>query len=77
MHGLIIYRVSQAADFCLFYLLCQSYEGTGRSLSLKLLQQLEEQSRAPVTGVEGSLSGIYYYILLSLLACGNLDIFFL
>ncbi|CAA0187436.1 putative tRNA(Met) cytidine acetyltransferase [Arabidopsis thaliana] len=36
------------------------YEGTGRSLSLKLLQQLEEQSRAPVTGVEGSLSGCLF-----------------
>jgi N-acetyltransferase 10 len=30
------------------------YEGTGRSLSLKLLQQLDEQSRAPATGLEGS-----------------------
>ncbi|KAL0697566.1 hypothetical protein Bca4012_053688 [Brassica carinata] len=36
------------------------YEGTGRSLSLKLLQQLEEQSRAPATGVEGSLSGCLF-----------------
>ncbi|XP_039031009.1 RNA cytidine acetyltransferase 1-like isoform X2 [Hibiscus syriacus] len=32
------------------------YEGTGRSLSLKLLQQLEEQSHLS-KGVEGSLSG--------------------
>ncbi|OMO55941.1 hypothetical protein CCACVL1_26892 [Corchorus capsularis] len=32
------------------------YEGTGRSLSLKLLQQLEEQSQVS-KGVEGSLSG--------------------
>ncbi|KAG8474929.1 hypothetical protein CXB51_031643 [Gossypium anomalum] len=32
------------------------YEGTGRSLSLKLLQQLEEQSQLS-KGVEGSLSG--------------------
>ncbi|XP_010458398.1 PREDICTED: RNA cytidine acetyltransferase 1-like [Camelina sativa] len=36
------------------------YEGTGRSLSLKLLQQLEEQSRAPFTGAEGSLSGCLF-----------------
>uniref|UniRef100_A0A1J3I6L2 RNA cytidine acetyltransferase n=1 Tax=Noccaea caerulescens TaxID=107243 RepID=A0A1J3I6L2_NOCCA len=36
------------------------YEGTGRSLSLKLFQQLEEQSRAPVTGGEGSLSGCLF-----------------
>ncbi|XP_050292456.1 RNA cytidine acetyltransferase 1 [Quercus robur] len=33
------------------------YEGTGRSLSLKLLQQLEEQSRESAKTVEGSLSG--------------------
>ncbi|XVF61787.1 hypothetical protein PTKIN_Ptkin08bG0158500 [Pterospermum kingtungense] len=32
------------------------YEGTGRSLSLKLIQQLEEQSQL-CKGVEGSLSG--------------------
>ncbi|KAK8607016.1 hypothetical protein V6N13_052767 [Hibiscus sabdariffa] len=32
------------------------YEGTGRSLSLKLLQQLEEQSQLS-KGVEGSISG--------------------
>ncbi|KAL0714702.1 hypothetical protein Bca4012_021681 [Brassica carinata] len=36
------------------------YEGTGRSLSLKLLQQLDEQSRAPATGLEGSLSGCLF-----------------
>ncbi|XP_010548049.1 PREDICTED: RNA cytidine acetyltransferase 1 [Tarenaya hassleriana] len=36
------------------------YEGTGRSLSLKLLQQLEEQSRTSATGVEGSLSGCLF-----------------
>ncbi|KAJ4896110.1 UPF0202 protein [Raphanus sativus] len=36
------------------------YEGTGRSLSLKLLQQLDEQSRAPSTGLEGSLSGCLF-----------------
>lgn len=35
-----------------------SYEGTGRSLSLKLLQQLEEQSRESAKTVEGSLSGM-------------------
>lgn len=40
------------------FLFVESYEGTGRSLSLKLLQQLDEQSRGPVTGLEGSLSGI-------------------
>ncbi|KAM7275422.1 hypothetical protein ACFE04_017288 [Oxalis oulophora] len=34
-----------------------SYEGTGRSLSLKLLQQLEEQSQMSAKSVEGSLSG--------------------
>lgn len=33
------------------------YEGTGRSLSLKLLQQLEGQSRESSDKVEGSLSG--------------------
>ncbi|KAA8530952.1 hypothetical protein F0562_005681 [Nyssa sinensis] len=33
------------------------YEGTGRSLSLKLLQQLEEQSQMSAKSVEGSLSG--------------------
>lgn len=33
------------------------YEGTGRSLSLKLLQQLEEQSQVSNKSVEGSLSG--------------------
>ncbi|KAJ4840707.1 hypothetical protein Tsubulata_018896 [Turnera subulata] len=33
------------------------YEGTGRSLSLKLLQQLEEQSQMTAENVEGSLSG--------------------
>ncbi|XP_065874113.1 RNA cytidine acetyltransferase 1 [Euphorbia lathyris] len=33
------------------------YEGTGRSLSLKLLQQLEEQSQMASKNVEGSLSG--------------------
>ncbi|KAJ8768500.1 hypothetical protein K2173_022593 [Erythroxylum novogranatense] len=36
------------------------YEGTGRSLSLKLLQQLEEQSWMPAKHVEGSLSGRLY-----------------
>ncbi|XP_010504732.1 PREDICTED: RNA cytidine acetyltransferase 2 [Camelina sativa] len=36
------------------------YEGTGRSLSLKLLQQLDEQSRAPATGIDGSLSGFLF-----------------
>uniref|UniRef100_A0A2P2M6I1 RNA cytidine acetyltransferase n=1 Tax=Rhizophora mucronata TaxID=61149 RepID=A0A2P2M6I1_RHIMU len=34
------------------------YEGTGRSLSLKLLQQLEERSQMPGKHVESSLSGI-------------------
>ncbi|XP_010911901.1 RNA cytidine acetyltransferase 1 isoform X1 [Elaeis guineensis] len=33
------------------------YEGTGRSLSLKLLQQLESQSQMPTQNVEGSHSG--------------------
>lgn len=33
------------------------YEGTGRSLSLKLLQQLEEQSHATVNGAEAAHSG--------------------
>ncbi|XP_058006358.1 RNA cytidine acetyltransferase 1 isoform X2 [Hevea brasiliensis] len=33
------------------------YEGTGRSLSLKLLQKLEEQSHMTAKNVEGSLSG--------------------
>lgn len=33
------------------------YEGTGRSLSLKLLQQLEEQSRFSTKSSESSLSG--------------------
>ncbi|CAK9137393.1 unnamed protein product [Ilex paraguariensis] len=33
------------------------YEGTGRSLSLKLLQQLEEQSQVSAKSVEGTLSG--------------------
>lgn len=33
------------------------YEGTGRSLSLKLLQQLEEQSQMSTKSVEGSLAG--------------------
>ncbi|KAK9271864.1 hypothetical protein L1049_002229 [Liquidambar formosana] len=33
------------------------YEGTGRSLSLKLLQQLEEQSQMPTKSADSSLSG--------------------
>ncbi|OAY35951.1 RNA cytidine acetyltransferase 1 isoform X1 [Manihot esculenta] len=33
------------------------YEGTGRSLSLKLLQQLEDQSHMTAKNVEGSISG--------------------
>lgn len=33
------------------------YEGTGRSLSLKLIQQLEEQSHLPTKNVESSQSG--------------------
>ncbi|XP_021905351.1 RNA cytidine acetyltransferase 1-like [Carica papaya] len=33
------------------------YEGTGRSLSLKLLQQLEQQSQMAAKGAEDSLSG--------------------
>ncbi|XP_010249467.1 PREDICTED: RNA cytidine acetyltransferase 2-like [Nelumbo nucifera] len=33
------------------------YEGTGRSLSLKLLQQLEEQSQMGTKSMDGSLSG--------------------
>ncbi|GLU13215.1 hypothetical protein SLE2022_298600 [Rubroshorea leprosula] len=33
------------------------YEGTGRSLSLKLLQQLEEQSQMAAKDAEGALSG--------------------
>ncbi|XP_057962502.1 RNA cytidine acetyltransferase 2-like [Malania oleifera] len=33
------------------------YEGTGRSLSLKLLQQLEEQSLMPAKNAESSVSG--------------------
>ncbi|KAJ6682510.1 N-ACETYLTRANSFERASE 10 [Salix koriyanagi] len=33
------------------------YEGTGRSLSLKLLQQLEEQTQISSKNVEGSLAG--------------------
>ncbi|KAJ0098187.1 hypothetical protein Patl1_27624 [Pistacia atlantica] len=33
------------------------YEGTGRSLSLKLLNQLEEQNHMSAKGVEGSTSG--------------------
>lgn len=33
------------------------YEGTGRSLSLKLLHQLEQQSHMPAKGVEGSAHG--------------------
>ncbi|KAM6563660.1 hypothetical protein CsatB_023658 [Cannabis sativa] len=33
------------------------YEGTGRSLSLKLIQQLEQQSQTSAQGVEGALSG--------------------
>ncbi|XP_062097838.1 RNA cytidine acetyltransferase 1-like [Humulus lupulus] len=33
------------------------YEGTGRSLSLKLIQQLEQQSQTSAQAVEGALSG--------------------
>ncbi|KAJ4715525.1 RNA cytidine acetyltransferase [Melia azedarach] len=33
------------------------YEGTGRSLSLKLISQLEEQSHTGAKGVEGSIHG--------------------
>ncbi|KAK7260073.1 hypothetical protein RIF29_25818 [Crotalaria pallida] len=36
------------------------YEGTGRSLSLKLLQQLEEQSRVPAKSTKGSVSGFLF-----------------
>lgn len=39
----------------------ESYEGTGRSLSLKLLQQLEEQSRVAANNPEGVLSGTVLY----------------
>lgn len=41
----------------------QRYEGTGRSLSLKLLQQLEEQSQIPTKNEEISLSGILLYFV--------------
>lgn len=37
----------------------ESYEGTGRSLSLKLLQQLEEQSHVSAKSAEGAGSGTY------------------
>ncbi|KAL9256438.1 RNA cytidine acetyltransferase 1-like protein [Drosera capensis] len=37
-----------------------SYEGTGRSLSLKLLQQLAEQSQTSTKNVESSLSGRFF-----------------
>ncbi|GAY58681.1 hypothetical protein CUMW_188850 [Citrus unshiu] len=36
------------------------YEGTGRSLSLKLLHQLEHQSHMPAKGVEGSAHGCLF-----------------
>ncbi|KAH9669507.1 RNA cytidine acetyltransferase 1 [Citrus sinensis] len=36
------------------------YEGTGRSLSLKLLHQLEQQSHMPAKGVEGSAHGCLF-----------------
>jgi len=32
----------------------QSYEGTGRSLSLKLVQQLQEKSQMPAKSTEGA-----------------------
>ncbi|KAJ6366048.1 hypothetical protein OIU77_002592 [Salix suchowensis] len=42
------------------------YEGTGRSLSLKLLQQLEEQSQISSKNLEGSLSESWLNSLLCL-----------
>lgn len=49
------------------FLPVNSYEGTGRSLSLKLLQQLEEQSRATVNGAEAAHSGNFNIPILSLI----------
>lgn len=40
------------------------YEGTGRSLSLKLLQQLEEQSRTSSKSKEAVPSGIIIIIII-------------
>lgn len=47
--------------FSFFFFVLESYEGTGRSLSLKLLQQLEEQSQTTAKSVEGSLSGTLFF----------------
>lgn len=47
--------------FSFFFFVLESYEGTGRSLSLKLLQQLEVQSQTTAKSVEGSLSGTLYF----------------
>ncbi|PPD97992.1 hypothetical protein GOBAR_DD04989 [Gossypium barbadense] len=51
---LVVDEAAAITIACCEVLAC--YEGTGRSLSLKLLQQLEEQSQLS-KGVEGSLSG--------------------
>lgn len=45
-------------DCLILFLSSKSYEGTGRSLSLKLIQQLEQQSQPSAQSVEGPKSGI-------------------
>lgn len=45
-----------------------SYEGTGRSLSYKLLQQLEEQGNRPAKNVENTISGTFIFLVLFVLA---------
>lgn len=47
---------SEANSTLLFF---QSYEGTGRSLSLKLIKQLEEQNQISSRSVETAVSGFY------------------
>ena len=41
----------------------ERYEGTGRSLSLKLLQQLESQSQMSTQSLEGTHSGKSFFFL--------------
>lgn len=54
----IITKVITAGVLISSPIIFESYEGTGRSLSLKLLQQLEEKSQMSAKSLESSLSGM-------------------
>lgn len=55
-------KVTHFSSFSIFSC-TKRYEGTGRSLSLKLLQQLEEQNHIPSRSVDSSLSGLLTSLL--------------